>query len=381
MLVVDENVKVFLATKSLSSVTSLILPTSVYVTEHGELDLPETVVIERGYYLELCGALKSTTRYLTVRENGEFRSASPAHTSLGTANALSFHSIAVQYNGKIEKSDICSGSTTSFTIKLHISYFNSSDDFVLDSNYVLESGYQPVLLTPEGNKTCSGPDLYVANNKECTLTPGDHVFDTVVVEWGGLLTLVGDATGANKTTITANTLEIKRGGKVIGDGKGYKTNGPGQATSSGSGATHGGAGEGNSANPYGDIMTPMSYGSNGHSASTSQGLGGGQIKITAYEKFLLDGELSMNGLNSSTSGGSGGSVWIFATNLEGRGSVSVDGGTLAGGGRIAISVNETYDFHGILSAKGAANSDASSGTNIDIDIYKFVRHIKKILGP
>jgi hypothetical protein len=195
-----------------------------------------------------------------------------------------------------------------------------------------------------------------------------YSFDNLTVEATGGISLysyVGDPasnndndpTGANDYGVildTAGTLDIKAGGFIEADTKGYPA-------STGAGVEGSYGGYGNSGAPYGSMYQPVDLGSGGgrnNSAYTSPG--GGAIKIMA-DTLNIDGVISTNGGSTYPTGGSaygtgsaGGSIWITANSLTGTsGLVRANGGDASGGhyfgrggsgGRIAIYYNDsTFD--------------------------------------
>lgn len=194
-------------------------------------------------------------------------------------------------------------------------------------------------------------------------------------------------------------LTLDAGGKLLADGLGYGSDaGPGagasiyagQSSSGGGGAGHGGAGGngngGSGGAAYDSLTTPSEMGSGGGhakcwSGTTSYpiewgGAGGGVIRVTVGNRFLLNGSVTANGLNGETGyttawsgawsggGGSGGSIMITASSIEGGGIISAKGGnggyTSGGGGagggaggRIAFYCPNS-SHQGVISVSGGA---------------------------
>jgi hypothetical protein len=189
-----------------------------------------------------------------------------------------------------------------------------------------------------------------------------------------------------------NNLNVAAGGSLNANGQGcsYPNLFPGRGISSlgriingvnvfdGSGAGHGGSGGMSSSNALGGACydswsAPTALGSGGGPSYTGNGgNGGGRIQITAGGSVNLDGTVTANGAdaaNSRAGGGSGGSIWIVATNFSGAGSLSASGGAGepthgggGGGGRISIQCG-TDLFAGSLTARGGAGwSFGGAGT-------------------
>jgi len=120
--------------------------------------------------------------------------------------------------------------------------------------------------------------------------------------------------------------------------------------------------------PYGSAEQPIDFGSGGSNSSSDKGGGGGgKLRLIINNNLSLDGEISANGSNGkftipTTSGGSGGSVYITTNLLTGTGVIRANGGEsrLGGaggsGGRVAV-YGERSSFSGQIEAKGGQNSD------------------------
>jgi len=113
---------------------------------------------------------------------------------------------------------------------------------------------------------------------------------------------------------------------------------------------------------YGDLKTPLDFGSGGGGGTA--GAGGGAVQIVA-NNLNLAGQISANGGDGNTlgyggsGGGSGGSILIKTNVLGGSGQILVDGGkgysNLGGGGsggRIAIYYDSKDSFSGDIQAFG-----------------------------
>lgn len=113
--------------------------------------------------------------------------------------------------------------------------------------------------------------------------------------------------------------------------------------------------------PYGSYEKPTSLGSGSFAAK-----GGGSIKLEARAGTVsLNGIVTMDGQDGASGiesgGGSGGSLWVSAWNIDGTGSLTATGGgydTTAyagggGGGYIALRYEHNYDFGGAFSVDGS----------------------------
>lgn len=111
---------------------------------------------------------------------------------------------------------------------------------------------------------------------------------------------------------------------------------------------------------YGSYEAPTSIGSGSGEAS-----GGSGIKLVANSGTVnigVNGVINVNGENGSSNrsgGGSGGSVWIDAFNIQGSGSISAEGGDASyayagggGGGYITLNYENQNTFSGTTSVIG-----------------------------
>lgn len=134
------------------------------------------------------------------------------------------------------------------------------------------------------------------------------------------------------------------------------------------GAGHAGIGGGNSTSSgdsYGSIYRPDNPGSRPRDTG---GRGGGKIHLQAGYLVYNDGEISVNGSDSDSGGGSGGSIWIQTYSYDGYGTYSACGGSSTGqygagsAGRIAIISTTQMMFEGIyLAFGGDADSPLNTG--------------------
>jgi hypothetical protein len=178
-------------------------------------------------------------------------------------------------------------------------------------------------------------------------------------------------------TLLADSISVGAGSRIssIGGGYGY-TRGPGTRYEEQYAPSHGGYGHGQSGtNPtYGSIREPYALGS-GSPYAYGGVPGGGSIKMKTGS-LILDGTISVDGLEYSHShgcGSTGGSIWIDTGTISGTGTgvLSADGkpGTStdyynpaqgsAGGGRIALYY--TTDELGVESAILAGKFHAYGG--------------------
>ncbi|XP_038052472.1 uncharacterized protein LOC119725183 [Patiria miniata] len=211
----------------------------------------------------------------------------------------------------------------------------------------------------------------------------------LVVEGGGLVY------AKNLRIECDGNMTVDDGGNVdVSDG-GFLTNlgqAPGVPHRLGnSGASHGGIGGRGPCDgfvscrlkrnlPYGNMLYPASFGSGG--AGSRGGIGGGILDIAVDGILRVDGHIRANSLDigvsssqSGASGGSGGSILIYAGALTGghTGGIQANGGSgdsTAGsgsGGRVAVyhTSNVTHDFfQGAYNVQGGpVHSPAEAGAS------------------
>lgn len=356
-LLIEKYVTFYYATRSEITKKLLTMTTSIYLKEFGRLEMPDSVIVQRENVLEICGSLQNV-KNLTVQDNGYIKMAFPGSTEYAQPpdlSTLEIDILSIGYQGSFEKSSKCSNPSNLKTY-LQLKFFRKTSDFHLDTSKFRLTAANSVELSPQDNVTCTGPNMHIYRNKVCRLYPGIYNFESVIIESGAKLELVGDPTGVNETTLNAKSMEIMYGGEIEGTGTGYQSEGPGSASSNSVGGTHGGSGGSNPVDPYGSVIMPRTYGSNGFGATSSSKRGGGQVEVQVTGNFILNGDIKMNGEEEA----SGGSALIVAETFEGNGVVSVKGGTNGGGGRIAVYVYETYRFVGSMTAAPGSTS-ASSG--------------------
>ena len=124
-----------------------------------------------------------------------------------------------------------------------------------------------------------------------------------------------------------------------------------------------------SGSPYGSFVHPIDKGSGG--GGSGGGPGGGLVFLNITRTLHVDGDILAEGATATTpssGGGSGGSIYVNATNFSGHGRISVQGGgatTGSGagsGGRMAVKVSRLFEFSGETSTYGGI-----SGNNVDSD--------------
>lgn len=360
---VDNGIEFQYATQSF--VTKLQLRPSIFVSSLGVLSLPPSVTVRDNVIIDLCGLL-TNVRNLTVTSNGRFRISGPRFVP---QKIVKLESLAIDHLGTLERSSHCSSTVN---VILDLDVFQKLNGSRLPSKFSLSPRTREEILSiaqaPFVNTTCpTGRDLRIYRGQSCELLPGDYNFSNLIIENGGKLIIRGDSLGVQKTNITTGNLIIKPTAILEGIGRGLlPSNSPSGSTRYGTSATHGGQGVANR-NTYGNILFPTDYGSSGYAANSRQGYGGGQLKLTVLQTFLLDGIIDVSakdGISSYRSGGSGGSLLIGARTLEGSGLIRSNGGISGGGGgRVAVYLTRgIYNWDGkitTLSKKGITGQGSS----------------------
>ncbi len=188
-------------------------------------------------------------------------------------------------------------------------------------------------------------------NDDTSIINGD-----VIVYSGGVITHdANPSVETYKLNLKLNgNLDVRIGGSINANGKGYSTNnGPGNAGMY-TGASYGGEGgfwESYNGYTYGSIIAPYSLGSSGNL------IGGGCVKVMVSGNAIINGTVSSSGVNGTSSvitGGSGGSVYIITGAIFGSGVIEARGGNSfgtrgsGGGGRIAIILTSGSSFDNIV---------------------------------
>jgi len=176
---------------------------------------------------------------------------------------------------------------------------------------------------------------------------------------------------------------VESGGTIGADMRGSPLkSGPGAGSGggfglSGSGAGHGGPGGASyygapGGVTYGSETRPVDFGSGG-GGDLGPNRGGGAIQLTVTGTLTIDGRVSANAdlvTASYDGGGSGGSIWLTSSRLDGTGSITangqVSGYSLAGsggGGRIAIDTGVNRLAGAVMASGGlSASRPGGNGT-------------------
>ena len=226
------------------------------------------------------------------------------------------------------------------------------------------------VVVPSG--TTYAPSMAVGTN------PATGAYASFTINASATVTCLGDPTATNEAsggsngaphgigvtilctnatvngTLTANAQGFPgaaSGGDALHQGPGYDA----------SGSSHGGKGGGTAAT-YGSLTQPTALGSGTFASATR--CGGGAIRLMVTDTLSVNGLIDASAPSSGRSG-SGGSIWLTASNFTGSGAIKADGGTSSsgfpgGGGRIAI-YHTNSNFGGSVSIAGGLYGSAFYG--------------------
>ncbi len=203
----------------------------------------------------------------------------------------------------------------------------------------------------------------------------------------------GVSSAAMETSRTSRRwcLNIAVGGAMsVADGAALTATGKGYGYTSGSAnlaPAYGGYAYGGTTIPYGSIEQPFDPGlgclSQNDQRKTLSGIGGGAIKLTITGSLTLDGSIVSLGTidqNVVRSSGSGGSIWVAASQISGSGKIDASAPSagltsdqavaLGSGGRIALYTQSSLAFP---MAKVTCSGSAYKGTALG--------SVVKISGP
>lgn len=189
-------------------------------------------------------------------------------------------------------------------------------------------------------------EVNVVVDTNATLPAGEYTFQNLTITNYAVLKVESDPDSSDSfkgTKITVDNLTVDQYSSILADGQGYP-DGPGASSQVDIGATYSGVGGNNpSSVRYGSAVAPTDLGS-GIGGSIR---GGGAIRLVVGGTLKNDGEISADGLNY---GSSGGSIYITTDNLAGAGNIHANGGGIGwpyrytgGGGRVAVHYqNSSY---------------------------------------
>jgi len=249
--------------------------------------------------------------------------------------------------------------------------FSEVPDDIFSSKFTLDDSIE--FTTPTtilaGDTSYDGKKIIV-NGTTLTID-GSHSFISVQVINGGVITHATQA--VDKLLISANNISVDATSKIDISGKGLSN--ISSINGGNSGGSYGGSGGGTTNASYGDIRSPVDFGSGGYNIN-----GGGSVKLVAIN-LLLDGKILSNGTTrsdySESGGGSGGSIWLDVGTITGSGTITANGasgkGTRnyynhgGGGGRVALYYENVDGFNLLtqVGAKGGGNNGSYYGPGED----------------
>jgi hypothetical protein len=242
-------------------------------------------------------------------------------------------------------------------------------------------------LTVTGTATLNNSSYLFANDQSYKAVLRGGTWDFV----GSNAYVVGNVDFDVTNLSLCSNCYINATGYGYGPGQGEGTGTDPGSYNHGRGATHGGQGNGNSAAPYGNPMSPTLPGSGGGYARYTStirqvgGAGGGVVRINVSNRFTFNGYIEANGNTSSHysgyygGGGAGGSVWVTTNELFSNNSAYIDavGGSSGagyggGGGRIFVEYTTANSFNParsrVIGTQGGQSGTAGFKTGSDLTI-------------
>jgi hypothetical protein len=240
-----------------------------------------------------------------------------------TTNNVNFNAVSAPYDSfTIDATmEIVAGLEYSWSISTGVNVNITRENLILDS-LVIDGG----VVTQNGNLTCN--EVVIKNGGTLTLN-GNLTCNNIVLKNGGTLTHDFEA---ELTLNVANAVNIDTNSSINLDGKGdYGVDSKPTSLINRS------------------IFDPFQFGTGNVTGSR----GGGALLLEAGS-IILNGSISVNGVN----GGSGGGLLIDCQTLSGTGTISANGtSTYGDGGRIRLSTdNMTLPLTNIGFSAGDANS-------------------------
>ena len=150
---------------------------SLYVEESGLLTLPDSVYIENGGVVDICGELVSDLGAITIKDGGYLRMSAPA-------KPLVIHSLSVYSNGHIRESTQCSSLEN---VEIETMFYNTSYEFILEAtNITIETIFTGLLdLELDEPPTCIDLQVTSCNNScttECNETCASELCNSTCAE-------------------------------------------------------------------------------------------------------------------------------------------------------------------------------------------------------
>ena len=282
--------------------SSIDLVFSIAVDNGGYLKIPQDVTVREGVTLDLCGSLDGVKDgAIGIRDGGTLSASYPAMTgdSGAITGIINMNAIKI-FKGGIMKTSTACPNPDNLLLLLDVailkqswmsSFIENGFNISSDTSVVIDERRGPLHshLCPEGTRTffnitgddscpggltitfdnenktavCDYNNLHMTIGQSCELTPGEHIYQSLILEGGSEINLVGQENGTRLTQLSVSDLTINYGGLIDGKAGGYINGGPGLGTG-GTGGSHGGvAGGADTGLTYGSVREPMAYGSSG----------------------------------------------------------------------------------------------------------------------
>ena len=232
---------------------------------------------------------------------------------------------------------------------------NSNDYLFADNTRIDSSGTVTLTSTSTDPITYDDFEIYSTNNVDLNFVNTNLTFNSSTILYNGSASWITLDSNINLTlqnssflgsvNLTLQNLVVYSDSSINANERGYASSeGPGDGENGGNvqggaGAGYGGPGgngqSGIKGGPsYGNSLTPTDFGSGGGIVSRyAGGAGGGAIILTINETLNLSGTVTANGgtgltegSNYVAGGGSGGSIFVNTSNLIGDVSFSANGG-------------------------------------------------------
>ena len=287
---------------------------------------------------------------------------------------ISQHDTKILKNAVIEASASRLSSATAGRIRVEGKEAEIKENLSLEGSYSIQF--------------TKGSTIVMQNNSVLTVGASSKLFIEGATELQGSLHIGNAGAVMHSRGITSEAYKldltvtgdvtIDAGGKVDATGMGYqKCKGPGAAGGNVNvPGLHAGRTRDMTATVhcYGSLTRPINYGSGGGYNNVADG--GGAIILTVEGKLINNGSVSANGANiNDYYPGSGGSVWVTASEIAGTGSFTADAGTagkdgnygMGSGGRVSLWITSPgKDFSnctGQISAFGGYRSAGTKSAN------------------
>jgi len=283
--------------------------------------------------------------------------------------------IAFLYDTTDDVVEIVGGFRLAQNITENHTFYNTDNPYLFDFNSV--TMYNSTIFIGDGNYTMITDSLTMNETKFVSRRNGFYSHEV----------FLNLSTGSDLLIDPLSSIDLSWGGHLKDEGPGIGD----ASTHAGGGAGHGGlGGDGFYNNPeggpsYGSQTFPQTFGSGGRTPTSfpSQygGKGGGIVHLIVDGTLTFEGLINVsaqNGtknLNRAGGGGSGGSVMVNATLVDGSGTIKALGGTAGNGsgtnfmggsgagGRVAVFGTGTFDCDTQINVSAGFEQSPSKGDN------------------